>query len=398
MIGKEFRDKKKNKKVAILVPVYNEESVIRKCLKSLTSLNYPKEFLKIIVVDDGSTDNTFNVISKFAEKHSYIRIVRSKVNSGKKSVALNKGLKKLDRSDVVVVLDADSVVSPDTLNRILPFFDKGYDAVSMRYMPWNRKSILAKLQVFEYMYSILWRKLLSIMDSMYVTPGVFSAYSHKALKEVGSFNEKSYSEDMEIAIRLQKAGYRIAYSFSTTAYTMVPTKLKPYIRQRERWYRGYFDSFKIHKDVLFNRKLGNFGALIMPLNVFSVVLVIFISVLFVTSILKMAYNGLVWLYKLYLINFDVTVFVEEFLKLSPQNFLPDLFRTAFLNLDLLSFITLSSLILAVIMLFIVKKTTREAQGKDLLLLPLFLVFYLPLNSYLWLYSLALELLRFERKW
>jgi cellulose synthase/poly-beta-1,6-N-acetylglucosamine synthase-like glycosyltransferase len=302
------------------------------------------------------------------------------------------------KADVVVVLDADSFVYPDTLNRILPFFERGYDAVSMRYMPWNRKSVLAKLQVFEYMYSILWRKLLSILDSMYVTPGVFSAYSFKALKSVGFFNEHSYTEDLELAIRLQKAGYRIAYSFSTTAYTVVPTKLKQYIRQRERWYRGYFDSFRTHKDVLFNRKLGNFGLVMMPLNVFSVGLVIFISSLFVMTVLRTLFNTLVWVYKIYLINFDVGILIKEFFSFSSTRYFIEMLQTFFLSFDLLTFVTLSSLIIAIVMLFIVKRTTKEAQGRDLLLLPVFLLVYLPLNSYLWLYSLALELLRVDRKW
>ncbi|MBR9678960.1 MAG: glycosyltransferase family 2 protein [Nanoarchaeota archaeon] len=390
---------KGDKLVSILVPAFNEEKSIKKCLTSLVSLDYSKKLLEIIVIDDASTDNTFSIASAFVKKYSFVKLIRSKKNTGKKGGALNLGLKKIkDESRIIVVLDADSFIHKNTLKKMLHFFDEGYDAVSMRYMPWNRKSILAKMQVFEYMYSILWRKLLSVMDSMYVTPGVFSAYSFKALKDVGFFSEDCFTEDMELALKLQKKKYRIAYSFSTTAYTTVPVKLRPYVKQRERWYRGYIDSLRRHKDIFFNRGLGSFGNVLMPLNLFSTVLVIFISSLFFITFLNTVFNFLNWAYKFYLINFDLQTYFVGVFDTSLSVIFQDFVKNFFLNLDLLSFITVFSIFFAGVMLFIVKRTTKEAQGKDLLLFPIFLVFYLPLNSVLWLYSLTLECLGIRRKW
>ena len=388
---------KKKRFVSILVPAYNEGVNVIPCLESLVGLDYDKNYCEVIVVDDGSSDNTFDVAKSFALKFPFIKVFRNEKNSGMKSKALNIALKKISKkSEIVVVLDADSVVNSDTLRKVLTFFDNGYDAVSMRYMPLNRKSILAKFQVFEYMYSALWRKILSILNSMYVTPGVFSAYTLKSLKKVGYFRSDCLTEDMELALRFQKAGFKIGYSFTTTAYTKVPESLSKFIKQRERWYRGYLDSMRIHKDVLFNTRFGNFGAIMMPINIISSSLVIVISFTIMYTVLKSFFDVFTIFYKFYLINFDL---ITYFSSIDFTSFVfYDWFKHVLLQLDLFSFVAFFSLVLAFIMLYIVKKKTGEAQGKDLLLFPFFLLFYLPLNSMLWLYSLTLEFFRAGKKW
>ncbi len=383
--------------VSILVPSHNDEICVGDCLKSLSDRDYDKKLMQVIVVDDGSSDKTLEIASSFAKTHSFVKVIHNPKNSGKKSKALNIGLSKLSKkTEIVVVLDADSMVYPKTLKQVLTFFDEGYDAVSMRYMPWNRKHWLARLQVFEYMYAVLWRKILSLLDSMYVTPGVFSAYSYRALKKVHFFNENCFSEDMELALRLQKAGYKIGYSFSTTAFTHVPTKMRAFIHQRERWYRGYIDSIRRHKDIIFNPELGNFGMIMMPLNILSSLLVIAVSALFASTVFSFVKSFFSWVYKLYLIHFDISYYISSINLSFPD--IENIVRHSLLSLDMFSFIAIFSFIMALIMLVIIKRRTNEVHGADLIYFPVFLFAYLPLNSVIWLYSLLLEVFGAGKKW
>lgn len=392
----------RNRFISIIVPAFNEEDSIRACAESLIKLDYPKELMEIIIVDDASTDNTYKQVADL-KKLGYVKVIRRNKNSGKKSGAINTAKKFLSKkSEFIVVLDADSKVGADTLKIILPYFeDDRMGAVSIRYLPWNQKNIISKLQYFEYLFAILWRRILSIFDSMYVTPGVFSVYRRSVLDEVGWFDERLLTEDMEVALRIQKAGYKIGYCFSSTAFTIVPETIKGYIKQRIRWQRGYFQNFILHKDLIFNPKYGSFGAIFVPLNIASVILVLYASSLGIFIFLTKSLSYLSIFYKLYLINFDITTFLRPFETYSLAVIIEmiELRITKFLvSLDLLSFLVVVSLIMSIVMLSFVKKHTKEPLNIKFIYYPLFLVVYLPLNSLLWLYSLGLQLLGAKEKW
>ncbi len=383
--------------VSIIVPAFNEELIIERCISSLLSLDYPKSLFEIIVVDDGSVDRTFELVSKF--KSANIRLFKLDVNSGKKSVPLNFALKHLNKnSEAVVVLDADSIVVPGILKQVLPFFEEdSIGAVSVRYMPLNRNCLLAKLQVFEYFYSILWRKLLSLIDSMDVTPGVFSTFRRSVLENVGGFNENTLTEDMEIALRIQKAGYKIAYCFGAKAFTEVPTQLKQYFRQRVRWQRGYLQSIFMHRDLIFSRKAGNFGMIMLPINLLSLLIVFLASSLLLLTFIKYFFRLLKFFYKSYLINFDLSVFLAQALDFSFENLFID-FRSFISGFDIFSFIFIFSVMLSFILFFTVRYYVKEPLGKDSFYYPIFLFIYLPLYSLIWLYSIISQVLGLKRSW
>jgi cellulose synthase/poly-beta-1,6-N-acetylglucosamine synthase-like glycosyltransferase len=133
-------------------------------------------------------------------------------------------------------------------------------------------------------------KVLSYLDCMHVTPGPFSIYRKDVLGEIGGFNEDNITEDMEIAFKLHKAGYRIACTLNTGVYTIVPSTLKALYRQRKRWYTGSLITLMQHRDVMFNRNLGAFGLFFLPLNYATITLGLILALhsvwLFVTTIIR----------------------------------------------------------------------------------------------------------------
>ena len=273
--NKVFKDPplpKKLPKVSILVPAYNEEKTIAKTLKSLLKLKYPKNLLEIIAINDGSKDNTLKIMRKF-EKYG-VKVI-DKENGGKAS-ALNAGLKKA-KGEIIVCMDADSIVSKNALKYTLGYFnDPKVGAVASSLKVYKPKTFWQKMQFVEYIYNIFQRKVLALMDSVFVVPGPFGLYRRKVLEEVGGWEEGNLTEDMELTLRIQKAGYKVETSLNSIVYTKSPDKLKRLVRQRVRWYRGFLINAKKYKEMFFNPNFGNLGVYTLPLYI------IFVSILFIS--------------------------------------------------------------------------------------------------------------------
>lgn len=260
--------------VSIIVPAYNEEKSIGKCLQSLLELDYPKDKLDIIVVNDGSTDRTEEEAKKF-ERYG-IRVVSQK-NAGK-GAALNHGL-KLAKGEFIVTMDADSYVLPKTLKQLLPFFKEDPEVMAVtpaiKIRPSN--SLLVELQRIEYLMIIFTRKLLSLIDAVPVTPGPFSMFRASVFDKVGGFDEHNLVEDQEIALRIQKHHYKIRSSLTAEVYTDPPQKLFDLLKQRLRWQRGGIRNYWEYRHLI-TPEYGDFGLFFVPLN--FVTLLAFFIVLF----------------------------------------------------------------------------------------------------------------------
>ncbi len=299
--------------VSIIVPAYNEEETIASCIQSLLELEYPREKLEIIVVNDGSKDRTLEFCRQFGER---IKLIDIPKNSGTKAVPLNVGLRQA-RGEIVACLDADSIVERGNLRKMLPYFDApDVAAVTPALKVFKPETILQKLQWYEYLFAILLRKLMSLIDCIYVTPGPFSLYRRAVVAELGGFSERNITEDMEMALRLQAHHYRIRNAMDAYVYTKAPDSLTQLYRQRRRWYQGLLINSSIYRNIFFNREYGNFSIL-MPLNVLSVVVLMASTVLFAYYLVKPLVK-LVW--KFLLIDFD---FIGYFRNLSWNFYLLD---------------------------------------------------------------------------
>jgi biofilm PGA synthesis N-glycosyltransferase PgaC len=292
---------KKLPKVSILVPAYNEEKTIAKTLKSLLRLNYPKNLLEIIAINDGSTDNTLKIMKKF-EKYG-VKVI-DKPNGGKAS-ALNAGL-KVAKGDIIVCMDADSIVSKNALKYTIGYFnDHKVGAVASSLKVYKPKTFWQKMQFVEYIYNIFLRKILALMDSVFVVPGPFGLYRRSVLEKVGGWEEGNLTEDMELTMKIQKAGYKVETSLNSIVYTKTPDTFKRLIRQRIRWYRGFLINARKYKEMFFNPNFGNLGVYILPLYI------IFIFFLFV-SVTSTIYSIYAIARDFFLINLKAGIDVPDF--------------------------------------------------------------------------------------
>jgi poly-beta-1,6-N-acetyl-D-glucosamine synthase len=252
--------------VSIIVPSYNEEGKIADTIRSLKSLKYPKGKLEIIVVDDGSTDKT----SLVAKKFSGIKVLRQQ-NGGKGS-ALNLGIKR-SKGELIACVDADSRPMPDALEKSVPFFgEPGVGGVTASIFAQNKTGFIERLQWLEYVMIVFSRKLFEFIESIYVTPGPFSIFRRDVLESVGGFDEKVITEDIEIAWKLLRRGYRIRMAREARVLTTVPSYVSGWWKQRVRWNVGGIQTAFKHMDVMFKRQYGSLGRIVAPFFVSSYII------------------------------------------------------------------------------------------------------------------------------
>ena len=290
--------------IALLAPAYNEAQTIENSTRSLLALDYPE--FEIIVINDGSKDDTLGVLTRaFAlasvERdydaplaHAPIRaIYRSAVSerlividkeNGGKADALNAGL-NLARAPLVCSMDADSILEPDALLRAAqPFVEDPQNVIATGgtvriangcIVSEGRvtevgvsTNIWALLQTVEYLRAFLLARLAwSKIGALTIVSGAFGLFRRSVLIEIGGYALKTVGEDMELIVRLhrhfreQKRPYRIAFVPEPVCWTEAPETLSVLARQRARWQRGALETFTKHRDMLFNPRYGRVGAL-----------------------------------------------------------------------------------------------------------------------------------------
>ncbi len=356
---------KKIYSVSIIVPAYNEEKTIAKTIKSLLNLDYPKDKLEIIIVDDGSKDKTYKISKQFESKN--VKVYTKK--NGGKGTALNFGLEK-SSGELVGALDADSFVAPNALKRIIGYFnDNEVMAVTPSMKVYNPKTILQKIQMIEYLMGIFLRKVFAMLGSIHVTPGPFSIYRKVFFDSYGGFDEKNIAEDQEVALRIQSKKYIIENSETASVYTVSPKNFGDLLRQRIRWYVGFIQNTYAYRH-LFGKKHGNLGLFILPGSFISVFLVIILMFYFAY---RLVINVSRHLINYYQIRFD-------FLPL--LNFKLDSF---YLYITPILILALISLAFGIAIVYIAKKISKE-KIKIKFSYIFYLLFYGVLFGLWWLIS------------
>jgi len=286
--------------VTIVVPCWNEESTVYKTVRSLLALNYPKNKLKIFLVDDGSTDNTWGVISSFA-KYSNIRVFRKE--NGGKHAALNLGLEHAD-TPFFGCLDADSFAHPESLVRIMSFFER--DSFIMAVAPSvtvaDPDNYIGHAQRAEYFMGVYIKKMLGFLGAINVTPGPLTIFRKKVFDDLGPYRKAYNTEDMEIAYRMQKHHYKIEHCPDAYVYTNIPKTIKKLFKQRLRWIYGFINNTLDYKEVLFRKKYGNFSLFTLPTGIVSIAS---IGYLF----WKIIYQIVDFTYSLFFINTPSSIFL-----------------------------------------------------------------------------------------
>lgn len=260
--------------VTIIVPCWNEEKTVYKTVRSLLQLAYPKDRLKIFLIDDGSTDNTWKVISKFS-KYPNVKVFHKE--NGGKYTALNLGLKNTD-TEFFGCLDADSIADRESLVRLMSYFEKDPEimAVSPSIIAVNSSNFIQYAQKAEYDMSVFIKKMFGLMGAIHVTPGPLTIFRKKVFDDLGPYRHAHNTEDMEIAYRMQKNHYKIEQCHDAYVYTNTPPTVHKLYRQRLRWIYGFINNTIDYRNVIFRKKYGDFSVFTVPAGILSVLAVSFL--------------------------------------------------------------------------------------------------------------------------
>jgi cellulose synthase/poly-beta-1,6-N-acetylglucosamine synthase-like glycosyltransferase/peptidoglycan/xylan/chitin deacetylase (PgdA/CDA1 family) len=276
--------------VSVIVPAFDEAVGIERAVRSLASSDYPD--LEVIVVDDGSTDGTGELVERLGL--DCVMVVRQP-NMGKPA-ALNNGIATA-RHDLLVLVDADTVFEPETLGRLVqPFRDPGVGAVSGNTKVGNRRGLLGRWQHIEYVMGFnLDRRLYDVLQCMPTVPGAIGAFRRQGLAEIGGISDATLAEDTDATIALGRAGWRIVYVEEARAWTEAPSSLGALWRQRYRWCYGTLQSIWKHRAAFWRKGEERIGRRALPyLVLFQIALPLLAPLIDLFSVYGFVFLGARW--------------------------------------------------------------------------------------------------------
>lgn len=371
----------KNYSLSIVIPCYNGGDAIGDTIQTLLDSDY-KGLRKIIAVDDCSTDNSFKIMKEYAKKYpDRVLAVQTPKNTGNAAGAKNYGAKFVD-TELIGFTDDDSIHEKDAIRKMIGFFDDNkVGAVTSNVLVRNRDNFILRLQSIEYKVIKFSRKLLEFVDSIYVTPGPLGIYRKSAFDEVGGFDKNNLTEDIEITWNLQYHDYKIKMSADSRAYATSPTKVKEWVKQRNRWNIGGLQTIgKYRKNWFKKGMLGNF---ILPFFVLSWVIGLF-------GLLVLVYR----LSRTLVLNFLSAKYSVEaqtaVLRMSDINLTPNVL--VFLGLTLF-FMSLWFTVVALINV----SQDKSYRKENFFTVGFYMVFYLLAYPIILIIS-AYKFLKGERKW
>lgn len=377
--NKKFSIKQKQKPlVSIIVSAFNEQGKIKHTIKSLKRIAYEK--LEFIIVNDGSSDGTSAEVREHIAGDNRFVFIDRKENRGK-AASLNQGIARA-KGEFVATMDADSIVEQKIFYKTLPYFvDEKVGAVTVSVLVKNPKSFLHKIFELEYIIGLsLFLKVFSTFNSVFVTPGPFSIYRRKMLNEIGGFDEKNITEDMEIAYRIHKAGYRIETCMNASAYTILPPTFKKICTQRKRWYSGAIYTLTKHRSMLMNKKYGVFAYF----TAFNYTLIFLGLGLFLTSVYLGAKEFIKNILYFRYTDLNLIQRIQEF-------------KFDILTIGQVSVLGLLSLIFTLFVLFVgLKLTKTKFSEKKLGVIGYPLLFFL--YQFFWLISIVSVLTKRKISW
>lgn len=343
--------------VTIAVPCWNESSTIGGTIESLMALEYPKEKLRIVIVDNNSTDNTQEIARKLKEKYPDNIEVLLETKQGKHH-AVNRAL-ELSTTELFGCLDADSFVGPKALATIVAYFEhhKNAKAVTPCIHIRNPRTLIQRMQAVEYLMGVFLRKSFGQLDAIQVTPGPFSIFKREEVfGKLGGYRKAHNTEDFEITLRMHKNHLKIMNSHKALVYTVGPSTAKGFFYQRLRWARGFLENALDYKELFFKKEYGNFGMFTLPMAFIFMFYGLYAAFFAVYSFLQM-----VWLR------------VEEWLTVGLHPRLPS-FDLFYFNTTVMAFVAMVMLTMFLVVIYIgsILSDDKQELYKNF---PLFFIMY-----------------------
>ena len=253
--------------ISVLIPAYNEEKVIARTIESALEIDYLKK--EIIVIDDGSTDNTL-LIAKTFEKDG-VKILH-KENSGK-ATALNYAI-NFAKGEIVAILDADTIAGKNSLKEINKVFETSSNVggVAGNVKVRNKTNWLTWCQALEYVSGLqIARRAFDLFGAITIVPGAMGAFKTNILKDTGGYDKDTIVEDFDATIKVLKSGKIVRGTTKALAYTEAPETIGEFVKQRNRWYRGNLQVLFKHKNAITNPRYGFLQKIAFPHMILSMV-------------------------------------------------------------------------------------------------------------------------------
>lgn len=287
--------------VSIIVPVYNEELVLKQSIESLLLLDYSN--YEIIVVNDGSSDNTAGVAETMVgyQQGRYGEVKVSLINkpNGGKAKALNAGI-SYSNAEIVLCMDGDSQLSEECLKlAVRHFTNPEIGAVAGNVKVLNRRKLFTDLQALEYIEGLnMARSAQSFVKLVNIIPGPIGLFRKKAIEEAGYYSSDTFAEDADLTLKILANGWKIYYEPLAISWTEAPEKLQQLLKQRYRWTRGILQSIRKHKKLMVNPTI-NFGDTLILWSMFYESLIwpamnIFANLFFIFAALFFGFSNLIF--------------------------------------------------------------------------------------------------------
>lgn len=256
--------------VSVIVPAYNEGVVIESSLRALMNLQYPS--LEILVVDDGSQDDTYRRAKRYEGTHGHVHVIVMTKENGGKGYALNHGIRHAT-GELILCVDADSSLEPASLLYAVQHFkNPEVGAVAGNVKIVNRQTLLTKMQALEYIEGLnMVRRSQGYFNAVNIIPGPIGLFRKSVLEEVGLYDADTFAEDCDLTIKILTHGWKVEYEPYAIAWTEAPETVQAFLRQRYRWTRGILQSLRKHARFL----LGGAGFM----NTFVLWYMVFESIL-----------------------------------------------------------------------------------------------------------------------
>ena len=265
------RDESVLEPVSIMVPAHNEELVIENTIRALTALDYPRDRLEIIIVNDGSTDKTAEIVERMGREDPRVRLfnVPPEESAQGKSHALNLGMQEAAHP-FIAIFDADNTPEPEALRYLMVQFpgNPKRAAAFGKFRTRNRKRNLLtrfiNLETLSFQFMIQAGRYL--LFNIGILPGTNFVIRRSAIEQYGAWDEDALTEDTELSIRLYSHGQEIKFVPYSVTWEEEPEAWGTWIRQRTRWVRGNF--YVLRKFLLPSFKFGHLGLTLELLHLF----------------------------------------------------------------------------------------------------------------------------------